>query len=1030
MGYKVGTVLIDIKADTAQLVKGMHKAEKNIQSATTKIKYAIGAIAAAWATMEAALKFKELGMSFVETAAKFEQFSVALKSIEGNSKVAQKSMQWIQDFAAKTPYQLDQVTESFIKLRAYGLNAQKDLVWLGNTASAMGKPLNQAVEAIADAVNGEFERLKEFGVKGYQQGNKAALQWTTRSGEVKNIVIENNSKIIESTLKAIWNSKYAGAMQEQSLTWNGILSTMQGNWEIFKNNIMKAGLFDYLKAIVMVVGDYFKEATDNSGKNAKQWANVMISYIKNIITAVGGLIDSFTNVKIGIDYIKLGWLSFKGLVLGTAAGLEDVFATIYNGWVKLLNLLPGNNYATINPIKDGWYNQAFQENLQEIGNTTKEISNLSTSPKTDSIINTIFSKIDSKLTDIKTNKTSDTVETDFSDADALASASNGSFSSFKSPKTPKIPAISDNLDDTIDNLNTNLDDALSDTNDIIDDTTNALSDTKQALSDFNNTMYSDNNNLNTYTVVSGANDNLEHFNDTVNNVDNAVKNATTTLKKFAFAFSDKLISSLSSSADKLNDISAQTNSIYKVTYKEALDNMLIAKNNLINNPLDVNAGDTYSNAFNQLVSSASDYLQAENFSNSADYNFAQATVNTQIQDFKSTASNAYTVLDSMNDFLASINKAFEDGILTNEEKAVISNVANNVNTNNNALLGDKGTLSSTLKGIDTSVNSQTYYDNTGLALDSTFTTSTGLKVDNSVADVSDLMKDKSFVAPETDISSTIKGITYYDNTGLATSSDLTGKTNSVSDYISKLMGDATSGITLSSISSSLPELAVDTNLDENDLSNIDASTASTINAINSVTEAIASKDTSVTVNSTCSGSTSSSTSSSTNSHPNITKTVDYGYKTYDATTNSYVFKHDYREVTYYWDDSEGKYMMLAKGGFTGAGLGKIDETGFRQAGIVHEGEWVAPKWMIEKQPDLFNTLEKIRQSNSFANGGFTSQRIVLNNKNNTNNNEYIEKELKKTNAYLFMLASEIKSQNKILKRVTNNGDAMVVEVLN
>ena len=36
-------------------------------------------------------------------------------------------------------------------------------------------------------------------------------------------------------------------------------------------------------------------------------------------------------------------------------------------------------------------------------------------------------------------------------------------------------------------------------------------------------------------------------------------------------------------------------------------------------------------------------------------------------------------------------------------------------------------------------------------------------------------------------------------------------------------------------------------------------------------------------------------------------------------------------------------QSFAQGGYTGNGSGIADETGFKQAGIVHEGEYVVPK---------------------------------------------------------------------------------------
>lgn len=67
-------------------------------------------------------------------------------------------------------------------------------------------------------------------------------------------------------------------------------------------------------------------------------------------------------------------------------------------------------------------------------------------------------------------------------------------------------------------------------------------------------------------------------------------------------------------------------------------------------------------------------------------------------------------------------------------------------------------------------------------------------------------------------------------------------------------------------------------------------------------------------------------------------------------------------------------QKFAKGGFTGNGIGGVDETGYKAAGIVHEGEWVAPKWLVDspKGAAVISQLEAARQKGSFATGGYTS----------------------------------------------------------
>ena len=70
---------------------------------------------------------------------------------------------------------------------------------------------------------------------------------------------------------------------------------------------------------------------------------------------------------------------------------------------------------------------------------------------------------------------------------------------------------------------------------------------------------------------------------------------------------------------------------------------------------------------------------------------------------------------------------------------------------------------------------------------------------------------------------------------------------------------------------------------------------------------------------------------------------------------------------------------FAEGGYTGEGFGTPDSSGFKQAGVVHEGEYVVPKNVLESQrgSSLVGALEAMRTSRpqpfsniGFANGGF------------------------------------------------------------
>ena len=83
--------------------------------------------------------FASLTKAIIQTNAQFERFAIVLETIDGSAKKAQKDLAWITNFAKTTPYEIDQVTAAFVKLKAYGFDAQKDLRVLGDTAAAMGK---------------------------------------------------------------------------------------------------------------------------------------------------------------------------------------------------------------------------------------------------------------------------------------------------------------------------------------------------------------------------------------------------------------------------------------------------------------------------------------------------------------------------------------------------------------------------------------------------------------------------------------------------------------------------------------------------------------------------------------------------------------------------------------------------------------------------------------------------------------------------------------------------------------------------
>jgi len=183
---------------------------------------------------------------FIKTAGAFESMNASLVTVTGSTENATKAMAMIRDMAVETPFQVSQLTESFIKLKALGLDPSAAAIRsYGNTASAMGKDLNQMIEAVADATTGEFERLKEFGIKSRSEGENVSFTFQGITTTVK-----KNSEEISQYLRDIGDVQFAGAMARQMDTINGKISNLGDQFDNFFVSIAEQGGGSAVKSVL------------------------------------------------------------------------------------------------------------------------------------------------------------------------------------------------------------------------------------------------------------------------------------------------------------------------------------------------------------------------------------------------------------------------------------------------------------------------------------------------------------------------------------------------------------------------------------------------------------------------------------------------------------------------------------------------------------------------------------------------------------------------------------------------------------
>lgn len=263
----------------------------------------------------------------VDVSAEFEKYRTILETIEGSSEKARQSMDWVQDFAVKTPFELAQVTDAFVKLKAYGIDPQAGaLDAAGNAAAAMGKDVMQAVEALADAMTGENERLKEFGIKASKQGEQIVYTWTENGKTMAAKAKASSKEQIEAVIKGIWNRRYGGAMDKLSGTWTGIWSNLMDQVTKFQKMIGDAGIFESLKGemqgILKLIDQW--EADGTLKKVAKEISDGLVTVLKEVVQWVKtvdwrGFMADMRSVVAGVrDFV--GWVGgVKNVLMGLGA---------------------------------------------------------------------------------------------------------------------------------------------------------------------------------------------------------------------------------------------------------------------------------------------------------------------------------------------------------------------------------------------------------------------------------------------------------------------------------------------------------------------------------------------------------------------------------------------------------------------------------------------------------------------------------------------------------------------------------------
>ncbi len=252
----VASILIKIGANSSELRKELANTKKELETnlgsaAMTASHIAVAGIAGIAASLGA------LGVKAVQAAGSFQQTQAAMTNMLGSAERAQSLLSDLQSFAAKTPFEFNDVAAATQKFLAFGFTAEQvipTLTAVGDAAAGVGlgkEGVDRVTLALgqmaakAKVQSDEMLQLTEAGIPAWQMlADKIGVSIPQAMDMVSKGAVDAQTGL--QALVGGMEEKFGGMMEQQS-------STITGTW---------SNMMDGLSQTAIAVGQQISDAFD------------------------------------------------------------------------------------------------------------------------------------------------------------------------------------------------------------------------------------------------------------------------------------------------------------------------------------------------------------------------------------------------------------------------------------------------------------------------------------------------------------------------------------------------------------------------------------------------------------------------------------------------------------------------------------------------------------------------------------------------------------------------------------------------
>lgn len=351
-----------------EFASGTNNADEIVKSLTDSLKRTAAEIGGLVA-------IKKFGSDVIEATGKMQQLQVALSTILQDKSKADQLIAEIVQFAAKTPFNLDDVATGAKQLLAYGSSADnvvKELSMLGDVASGLQIPIGQLIYlygTLRTQGRAMTVDIRQFAGRGIPIFEELAKVLGVSKDQVGELVKEGKVgfKEVEQAFKNMTSEggKFANLMENSAGTWPQRLSNIEDT------------LFQKMNEF----GNKYKEVFEFGIATAED----LVESLDDVLSVMGGLIAAYGTYKAAlitaavaqkavgfVESIRLIGMYRKELGLATAAQQAFNVASKSNVYVTLLAALVGIGTAVYMFTKRTNEATVAQETLNSVNKKADE----------------------------------------------------------------------------------------------------------------------------------------------------------------------------------------------------------------------------------------------------------------------------------------------------------------------------------------------------------------------------------------------------------------------------------------------------------------------------------------------------------------------------------------------------------------------------------------------------------------------------------------------------------------------------------